>query len=393
MKIAALNDNIHDAIVARPVYDENMMLLVNVGAKLDEPLIDRLKSRGYKYVYVQEEGTEAVTVTENFSVEAGREVAASVKNTFQGVQSFSTGDSTTLKAVFSRLPLENRFKDLMPKGDFRKKVVKLVTDIYYRNVPTVNSYSLSMLGTSPLSHAMDITILSVILGKRFSYSVKELASLATASLLHDTGLQLFPDIAEKPVFMLSERERAQYNDHPSIGYKLLDSLNCFPLVEMQTVLQHHENQDGSGFPYGYKGRNEKPLKVRQSERGYIFRWAEILAVADRYVLYCSGNLTPTPMTPAETIAAIIEESDKVLNATIVAELVKLINIFPVGVPIKIIDSVNQDFIGYEGIVIEENHQRMDLPVVLLLKSRKGQKLSPIRLDLSKDKEARLALAV
>jgi len=393
MKIVSLNDKILGAVAARPVYDENMGLLVNTGARIDELVIDNLRSRGFKYIYIQEEGTESVQAAETFSIEAGRKVAVEVKTTFQKVRSLSMGEQFTLKSVMSRMSLEDRFSNLIPKGPFRKNVNKLVSDIYHRNLETVSSYSLSMLGANPLSHAMDVTLLSVLLGKKFSYSFKELTSLATACLLHDTGLQLFPDIMEKPWFMLDDTEKEQYECHPSLGFELLEILNCFPPVETQTVLQHHENQDGSGFPNNLKGTNDKPLKSPRPERGRIFRWAEIVAVADRYVQYCAGNLTELPLPPIEAIASVIQDSGTVLNSPVVEELVKLVNVFPIGTPVKIADSMNGEIVGYEGVVLEENTGQMELPVVLLLRTRKGQKISPKRVNFANDKTAKLALSI
>ena len=393
MKIVSLNDNLQNAVAARPVYDEYMTLLVNAGTPLDQMLIFKLKSRGFKYIYIMEKGTEEIEVAQTFSIAAGREVAHDIRTTFQKVQSLSTGDKTTLKAVFNRLPLEDRFANLLPKGSLRMNVKKLVTDIYYRNISSVNSYTLSMLGTNPLSHAMDITVLSILLGKKFHYNIRELSSLATAALLHDSGMQLFPDICEKPFFLMNDEDKYIYYEHPGMGFQLLDCLNCFPAVETRTVHQHHENQDGSGFPNGLSGNNDKPLKVRRPEKGRIFRWAEILAVADRYVHYCTGHLTPLPLPPIEAITAVIEDSEMLLNAEVVSELVKLINIFPVGTPVKIADTVNREIIGYEGVVVKENPGDNNLPDVLLLKSRKGQRIEPKRIDLSKDKTAKLTLAI
>ena len=391
MRISSLRENLLGTVAARPVYDESLRMLVNQGAALDETLVENLRKRGYKYIYIQEEGTEDIQVIETFSVDASRAVAREVDSTFSQVRKLSGGEKTALQAVFKRLSMNDRFKNLAPKGSFRKNVMKFVQDIYYRNVDTIGSFALSMLGANPLSHAMDVTILSVLLGKRFFYSLKELTSLATASLLHDAGLQLFPDICMKPYLLFTDEERAIYYEHSSLGFELLNTLECFNAMETQTVLQHHENQDGTGFPLGYRGGNEKPLRARRREKGFIFRWAEIAAVADKYVNYCAGNLTEIPMNPASAVAKVIEDSGDQLNSAVVGELVKLINVFPLGMPVKIADSMDREIIGYKGVVSKENPLTMDRPEVILLRSRKGQKITPRKVDLARDKAAELEL--
>ena len=391
MKLTRIQEKLLGSVAARPVYDENMVLLVNKGAVFDEALLENLRKRGYKYIYVQEEGTEDIEIVDSFSIETSRSVAKEVGATFNKVRNLTGGEKTTIKAVFNRLDLKDRFKNLMPKGSFRKNVMKFVNDIYFRNTATIGSYSLSMLGANPLSHTLDVTILTVLLAKRFNYSLKEMISLATATLLHDAGMQLFPDVCEKPFIIFTEQDKAIYYQHPVIGFKLLDTLTCFSPMETQTVLQHHENQDGTGFPNGYQGNNDIPIRTPKYQKGFIFRWAEIVAVADRYVNYCSGNLTKEPLNPVAAIKALIEDSGEILNNTVVAEMAKLINIFPLGTPVKIAGSNYIEIIGCQGIVSKENHQSMDKPEVLLLRSRKGSKINPKKVDLSHDRAAVLEL--
>lgn len=391
MKIIGLDEAAPGVVVARPVYDENMMLLVNRGVKLSDELVITLKDRGFKYIYIQEEGTEEIEAQDPFSIESRRQVVREVGSAFLGLRQLSASEKTTMQAVAERLSNNERFANLTAKGSFRKNVMHLVTEIYYQNIPSISSFSLAMLGTNPLSHAMDVTILAILLGKRFHYSIEELVLMASASLLHDTGLQIMDDIRDKPYFLLKGEEMAMYENHPYFGFVMLDSLKCFQPVETQTILQHHENQDGAGFPAGLKGDNLEPLKVRRSAKGHIFRWAEILAVADRYVNYCSGDMSEIPKSPPEAIAAVIDDSGDILNEAVVKELVNIINVFPLGSPVRVVESVNREIIGYQGVVAEENLQNRDRPAVVLIRSRKGNRIKPLKIDFSRDSSAQLEL--
>ncbi len=78
--------------------------------------------------------------------------------------------------------------------------------------------------------------------------------------LHDIGkIGISDDILQKPG-RLSDEELALIKQHPQIGRKILEKVGRFqqylPIVEL-----HHENHDGSGYPYGLKGE-EVPLGVR-----------------------------------------------------------------------------------------------------------------------------------
>lgn len=73
-----------------------------------------------------------------------------------------------------------------------------------------------------------------------------------AGLIHDLGKIAIPtEILSKPG-RLSSIEMDLIRTHPQIGYDILKNLEFpWPLAEM--VYQHHERQDGSGYPQGLKG--------------------------------------------------------------------------------------------------------------------------------------------
>ena len=80
------------------------------------------------------------------------------------------------------------------------------------------------------------------------------------ALLHDVGKIGIPDeILQKPG-ELTEAEFDCIKQHPAIGKRILDRIEAFepyvPVVEL-----HHENHDGSGYPWGLRGE-QIPLSAR-----------------------------------------------------------------------------------------------------------------------------------
>ena len=80
--------------------------------------------------------------------------------------------------------------------------------------------------------------------------------------------------------------------HPQVGYDILKEID-FPWPIAQTVLQHHERIDGSGYPVGLKN-NEIILE------------AKILAVADVVEAIASHR----PYRPAFSIQEAITEINR-----------------------------------------------------------------------------------
>ena len=110
-----------------------------------------------------------------------------------------------------------------------------------------------------------------------------------AGVVHDIGkIQIPAEILSKPT-RLSSSEFLLMKEHPQAGYEILKNID-FPWPVAQTVLQHHERLDGSGYPQGLKGE-------------MIIREARILSVADVVEAMASHR----PYRPALGIQKAIEE--------------------------------------------------------------------------------------
>lgn len=87
-----------------------------------------------------------------------------------------------------------------------------------------------------------------------------------AGVIHDLGKISVPaEILSKPS-RLSEIEFSMIKTHSQVGYDILRNID-FPWPIAQTVYQHHERMDGSGYPRGLQGEE-------------ILMEARILSVAD-----------------------------------------------------------------------------------------------------------------
>jgi len=101
-------------------------------------------------------------------------------------------------------------------------------------------------------HHRGVGDLAVRLARRIGSSFQELRLLSMGAQLHDIGkLSIDTAILDKPA-PLSRRERAAIEKHPGLGHRLIQPLGLDKAVE-DSVLHHHENLDGSGYPAGLKG--------------------------------------------------------------------------------------------------------------------------------------------
>lgn len=115
-------------------------------------------------------------------------------------------------------------------------------------------------------HQQKVSNLAATLAKQMQCSQDCIEAIRIAGVVHDLGKINIPcEILNKPG-LLTPLEFELIKAHPQTGYDILKTVE-FPWPIAQTVKQHHERIDGSGYPDGLKG-NE------------ILPGARIIAVAD-----------------------------------------------------------------------------------------------------------------
>jgi diguanylate cyclase (GGDEF)-like protein len=143
---------------------------------------------------------------------------------------------------------------------------------------SVRALSLSILGS--LSHTIELRYpflsghfhrvrdLSVRVGERIGMDVADLESLRTAAELHDVGIVGVPGNILEKKRRIDERELEMVRKHPYMGAKMMEGVAGLESTR-RTILEHHENFDGSGYPQGLRGAD-------------ISLPARILSVAEYY---------------------------------------------------------------------------------------------------------------
>jgi HD-GYP domain-containing protein (c-di-GMP phosphodiesterase class II) len=108
-------------------------------------------------------------------------------------------------------------------------------------------------------------------------------------MIHDLGKISVPaEILSSPT-RLSKAAMEIVREHPATGFEILRSVP-FPWPLAESVYQHHERLDGSGYPRGLSGKA-------------ITLHARILGVADVVEAMASHR----PYCPAQGIEAALEE--------------------------------------------------------------------------------------
>lgn len=117
------------------------------------------------------------------------------------------------------------------------------------------------------SHSLNVSMVAVSAGRAVQYAEADLKQLAIAGLLHDIGRVCIPrEILNKPG-PLTAQEYEEIKHHPMYGYEIIQAATWLDKSVGLAVLQHHEREDGSGYPMGLTGSQIHP-------------YAKVIAVAD-----------------------------------------------------------------------------------------------------------------
>ena len=115
-------------------------------------------------------------------------------------------------------------------------------------------------------HQERVAQLACAIAREMDLSEDRIEGILMAGLLHDIGKINVPsEILARPGQM-SDLETGIIETHAQVGYEILKTIE-FPWPVAETVLQHQERMDGSGYPAGLSGEQ-------------ILLEARILAVAD-----------------------------------------------------------------------------------------------------------------
>ena len=102
------------------------------------------------------------------------------------------------------------------------------------------------------THSVNVTAVGTLFGQELGLGVKDLKGFCAGILLHDVGkTRISTDILNKKG-KLTKEEFDIIKKHPEYGAEVLEETGVEFKEERIVTLQHHENDDGSGYPYGLK---------------------------------------------------------------------------------------------------------------------------------------------
>ena len=367
-------------VLGKSIFLTSGRLLLGAGYRVNDTIIKKLVGRGYSHVYIMEKGTEDILPEDVISDEIRMQAKSELANKVSEID----------KALKFKDMTREKMRDLLEKGyleqfnisfDLRQVAKEIINDITASSSTFMSTLMIKSKDAFFLDHAVNTAVLASLIGAKYRFSKKELTTLALGSMLHDIGKIIIEQIKDENI---EDPEAAYYKEHPTFGYILLKNAQELTPMETQIVNQHHELQDGSGFPIGLTGTNQSPaLKATGDTRGTIYRFAEIACVANVFDNLVVNPVNEDSRTPEDALTIMMSDAGSKYNKDIIETLHKVIPMFPVGTQVEILDIVDPSLLGSFGFVVRINKSKLNWPVIIISTDKRGKKLKPILLDTSK----------
>jgi HD-GYP domain-containing protein (c-di-GMP phosphodiesterase class II) len=192
------------------------------------------------------------------------------------------------------------------------------------------------------THSVRTTIISIIVGTYLKLPGHRLIELGVAALMHEAGmLKLQTNIYLSQRALTPQEQKAIFT-HPILGYSMLKSFN-FPLPVCLAALEHHERENGTGYPRKLLGEK-------------ISLYSKIIAVTCSYEALSSKRPHKEAKDGYTGMLELLKNDGKQYDDTIVKALVISLSIYPIGLYVLLSN-------GKKGQVVDINPETPRFPIV------------------------------
>lgn len=195
------------------------------------------------------------------------------------------------------------------------------------------------------NHAVNVTMLSLMLGRAENLSKEELHLLGMGALLHDIGKIEIPNAITMKKEKLSNVEAKVLERHTILGAKLAKRVRELPNMAMEILENHHEFLDGSGYPRGL-------LATKLSK---LVRMVTVVNVYDNF---CNPPDPSDAVTPKTALAMMFTKFKDKLDRHLVERFIGILGVYPPGTVVQMSDESI-------GLVISADPKAILQPEVLL----------------------------
>lgn len=242
-----------------------------------------------------------------------------------------------LKGLFAR-PQES-------VGQAKALVADMVDSLLAEKEVVIHLMSSKAGDENAYYHALNVTVLALLLAKEAGLGGEEMRDLGLGCLLHDIGKERVPSKILLKRTPWTPAEHNFYQQHVVYGVEAAQRLPNITPGALEVIAFHHEMMDGGGYP-GHL----------TAER--IGKLARIAAIVNTYDNHCNRVNPADSLTPAEALAHMFKRQKEQFDPLLLKLFIRCMGVYPPGSIVQL----NNDAIG---MVVSVNPDRLLQPTILL----------------------------
>jgi HD-GYP domain-containing protein (c-di-GMP phosphodiesterase class II) len=192
------------------------------------------------------------------------------------------------------------------------------------------------------AHCVRSTIIAIVIGMSLKLPAHRLIELGVAALIHEIGMSRLPPHICLSEGKLSPQELETLRTHSLLGYEILKNAG-FPMAVCEAAYQHHERENGYGYPLRLTGEN-------------ISLYSKIIAVSCSYTAITTDRPHQDARDGYAGVTDLLRNTGKQYDEAVVRALVFALSVYPIGQFVMLSN-------GKKGQVIDINPKTPRFPIV------------------------------
>lgn len=296
--------------LGKAIFSSNGTTLLSGGVQLTVYTINQLKRIGVTMLYIKDPSFDDVEIVEIVSDETKKILIKQMNETFSSIRS---GKEFNVKNVSASL--EHLLDDVM----HNKELLVQLSDIRTED-------------NAQYVHAINVAMMSIVIGLNMDLSQSQLKELAIGALLHDIG-----KVGQKG----EEESLNPKHHHTWRGFDIIKK--DFSLMSAHISLQHHETPDGSGLPRGLVSDQ-------------IHLYAKIVAAANMFDNLLFDLSLGRRMLPHEACEHLMALAGTKVDLGVLLQFFRSVSVYPTGTSVRLSNRET-------GVVVGQHRGLPSRPIV------------------------------
>ncbi|HEY8099522.1 MAG TPA: HD domain-containing phosphohydrolase [Burkholderiaceae bacterium] len=258
------------------------------------------------------------------------------------------------------------------QSDASNKIIAISNDIIQavrinKDIALASIFLNRAITDYAIRHSLNVAVMCILVAQAMKKSDDEIALLVAAALTMNLGMLRQQNEYHQRSAPLTEKERAAIRQHPQESVKMLQQAGVTNPEWLSYVLDHHECEDGSGYPAGKTAAN-------------IPQNAQILALSDMFCDRVTGRADRKPLPSNNALRSMFAGDQKRGSKNLAPYFIGAIGLYPAGTAVKLKSG--------EHAIVTKNGDTQQTPIVHACIGQFGAPLAmPIARDTSHERFA------